>query len=74
VNLDPSKECSLAVSLRGINVQQGSGEILTGAINAMNTFENPTTVTPKPFKQIKIQATGMELTVPAASVTMLELR
>ena len=74
VNLDPRKQCSVAVSLRGLNVKQGSGEILTGAINAMNTFENPTAVTPKPFKEIKIQGTGMELTVPAASVIMVELR
>jgi alpha-N-arabinofuranosidase len=74
VNLDPRKQCSVAVSLRGLNVKQGSGEILTGAINAMNTFENPTAVTPKPFKEIKVLGTGMELTVPAASVIMVELR
>jgi alpha-L-arabinofuranosidase len=73
-NLDPQKEHSLAVSLRGFNFQHASGEILTGAIQAKNTFENPAAVTPRPFNAIQIQGSEIKLTVPAASVTVVELR
>jgi alpha-L-arabinofuranosidase len=74
VNLDPKAEHSIAVSLSGMNVKQVSGEVLTGSINAMNSFENPTAVMPKPFHAFQVQETGMKVTVPAASVTVLELR
>jgi alpha-N-arabinofuranosidase len=74
VNLDPRRETRIAISLRGLNVKQASGEILSGAINALNSFENPTAVTPKPFKGYALQGSELKLSVPPASVTVLELR
>ena len=49
-NLDPNREMSLEADLRGANISEITGRILTaGAMNAHNTFDAPQTVSPVEF-------------------------
>jgi alpha-N-arabinofuranosidase len=52
-----------------------SGQILTaGAINAINTIENPTAVQPASFSGAHVTGGVLNLDLPAKSVVMLTLR
>ena len=73
-NLDPQKDAELACELRGVQVQNVMGRILTaGAINAHNTFEQPEAVHPVPFEEVTLNRGTLALKMPAKSVVVLEL-
>jgi alpha-N-arabinofuranosidase len=73
-NLDPSRPVAITTSLVGVKATSASGETLTApAIDSVNTFDAPATVTPRP---VSAQIQGDRLTVSLApkSVTVLALR
>ena len=75
VNLDPNRGAEIATTIDGAAVKSVTGEVLTaGAMNAMNTFENREVVKPSPFSALKLNGAQLNLTVPAKSVVMLELK
>ena len=43
------------------------------AINAINTFDQPTTVQPQPFAGATLTTDGLAVTLPAKSVVVLTL-
>ena len=47
--------------------------ILTGKMNAYNTFDEPETVKEVPFDEVHLTEKGAEFTIPACSVVSLEL-
>jgi alpha-N-arabinofuranosidase len=74
-NLNPHESTTLAVKLTGIVAHGVSGQILTaGAINAINTIENPTAVQPASFSGAHVRGGVLNLDLPAKSVVMLTLR
>jgi alpha-N-arabinofuranosidase len=73
-NLDPARPVAIATSLVGVTATSASGETLTApAIDSVNTFESPKTVTPRPISA-QIQGNRLTLTLDPKSVTVLALR
>lgn len=73
-NLDPARPADITVQVSGITPKTAAGETLTaGAVDAVNTFEAPHTVAPKPFTA-KLQGDRLSLTLEPKSVTVLSVR
>jgi alpha-N-arabinofuranosidase len=73
-NLDPGRRVDVSTSLVGMKVSTASGETLTApAIDSVNTFDAPTSVTPRPVSA-HVQADRLTVTLDPKSVTVLALR
>ena len=72
-NLSVSEEKSVEIALAGKKITSASGEILTAAFRAYNTFENPEAVVPSDLEGLKPEDGKLTLTLPAASVAVLHL-
>jgi len=74
-NLDPKKPAPIACRIEGVNPRSVSGRVLTAkAMNVHNTFENPQYVKPTVFKDFRLEDDVMTATLPAKSVTVLEIK
>jgi alpha-N-arabinofuranosidase len=59
----------------GSAVRNITGEVLTApAMNAMNAFDNPNSIQPRPFRGYRIQDAQANLSIPPKSVVVLELQ
>jgi len=73
-NLDPARPADITVQLAGISPKTASGETLTAAaVDAVNTFDAPHTVAPKPFSAT-LQGDRVRLKVEPKSVTVISVR
>jgi len=73
-NVDPHRPADLTVRLSGISARTAAGETLTAAaVDAVNTFEAPNAVAPKPVSAT-VQGDLMTLTLEPKSVTVLSVR
>jgi alpha-N-arabinofuranosidase len=73
-NLDPTRPVDIATSLVGIKASSASGETLTAAaIDSVNTFEAPKTVTPKSISG-RLDGGRLTITLEPKSVTVLAVR
>jgi alpha-N-arabinofuranosidase len=73
-NIDPNRPVDLSVRVSGTGARAAAGETLTAAtVDAVNTFEAPTTVAPKPFSA-KVQGDRISLTLEPKSVTVFSVR
>ena len=74
-NLSASENVKIDCELSGLDKIPSSGdirgEILTGAINARNDFDNPKNVTIKTLEGIETYNSGIRFTLPACSVAAL---
>ncbi len=74
VNIDANKTQEIVIHLYGSNYNGVTGKILNSEkLNDHNTFENPSKVNVKPFKDAKIENGILTVKVPAFSVVVLEL-
>ncbi len=74
VNIDNTKSQTIEVDLAGFKTKQVSGRILTSSnIQDHNTFDNPSNVTPKAFKNFSLSNAGLTVNMPPNSVIVLEL-
>jgi len=72
-NVDTGKEVEVKVALQGVSARAAIGEVLTAAnIDAVNTFESPTTVVPKPYRVVGA-SDRLTLRLPPKSVTVVRL-
>ena len=75
VNLDPNRARTVETELRGANVSNVSGRVLTAdRLNAHNTFERPNTVQPAPFTGARLSGNNLRIELPSRAVVVLELR
>jgi alpha-N-arabinofuranosidase len=73
-NVDPNRPADLTVRLAGMNARTAAGETLTAAaVDAVNTFEAPDAVAPKPFSA-RVQGDRLTLTLAPKSVTVFSVR
>ncbi len=73
-NVDPTRPADLSFRLSGTTVRSASGETLTGpAVDAVNTFDAPATVSPKPISAV-VTGDRVSVTVAPRSVTVLAVR
>jgi alpha-N-arabinofuranosidase len=73
-NVDPNQPADVSVRLTGATGTLAKGETLTApAIDSVNTFEAPTTVSPKPVTA-KVEGGLLNLTLEPKSVTVVAIR
>ena len=73
-NIDPKRPVEFDTRLTGITAKTAIGETVTGpAIDSVNTFEAPNTVSPKPITAT-IKGDGLSVTLAPRSVTVLAVR
>jgi alpha-N-arabinofuranosidase len=75
VNLDPEHAATISVKLAGVTARRVTGEVLTAPqMDARNRFDAPDLVKPAPFNGGRIAGDTLSVTLPAKSVTVLDLR
>ncbi|MEQ8552568.1 MAG: alpha-L-arabinofuranosidase C-terminal domain-containing protein [Cyclobacteriaceae bacterium] len=74
VNIDPNKRNEVILNIDGVSKLQVNGEILKSAkIQDHNTFNNPEKIVPLEFKEFKKKGNELTVSLPAASVVMIQL-
>jgi len=74
VNVDPKEQKKISLDLGSVQANKVTGRILTADnLREHNTFEQPSTVLPKEYKEAKLQGNRFEVDIPAHSVIVLEL-
>lgn len=74
VNLDPNRAVPVETALSGVTASNVEGRILTGAIQAHNSFDAPERVKPAAFTGAILADGKLSATLPPASVVVLTLR
>jgi alpha-N-arabinofuranosidase len=75
VNIDPSHEQTVTISLRGIAAKGVSGRILTSAkVQDYNSFEQPDAIHPVEFKGATLKGDVLTIKLPPVAVVVLELK
>lgn len=73
-NLDPNSPHEVTCHLLGTEVQQLEGRILTASmIDAHNTFDAPTQVTPVSFTDARVDGERVSFSLPARAIVALTL-
>ena len=73
-NIDNTKAQAVEIDVKGMNVKQVSGRILTSSkVQDHNTFENPAYVVPKTFNDASFSKGTLKVSMPPNSVIVLEL-
>jgi len=75
VNIDLVEHQDIEVSVTGNAITSVSGRMLAGrTLQDHNTFEDPQRVHPMEFKDVKLTATGLRLSLPPCSIVVLRCR
>ena len=73
-NVDPNRPATITASVAGLAPRSAAGQTLTGPrVDSVNTFEAPTSVTPKPIAA-RVQGGTVTLTVEPKSVTVIAVQ
>ncbi len=70
-NLSATGSYPVEAEIAGMKPKTVSGRILSGAMNAYNTFEEPSKVKPVEFDKVTITEKGFQFDIPAASIICL---
>lgn len=74
-NANPNKAITLNVNITGIDLKTATGQIINAKnINDYNDFDKPETVKPDSFKVANPQNGKLEVTIPAHSVILIQLK
>ena len=75
VNLHPQSPLQIGLNFAGMTFSSATGKILTGPkINSVNTFDQPNTVHTIDFTAMQLSGDRLNVTLPAKSIVMLDLR
>jgi alpha-N-arabinofuranosidase len=75
VNINPDKDIDLQCEIRGADVKNVTGRILTApTLDAHNTFDQPNNVNLADFTKMKLSNNIVELKVPSKSVLVLRFK
>jgi alpha-L-arabinofuranosidase len=73
VNSDPNQSAIVTAKITGASARDANGRVLTAAaMDARNTFEQPTAIQPAPYKATRVRE-GMQFRLPPKSVVVVEL-
>jgi len=73
-NLDPNRTATIDAEIAGTRVTMAKGLTLAAPkVDSVNTFEAPSTVTPKPYSA-RASGQRLPLKLPPASITVVELQ
>jgi alpha-N-arabinofuranosidase len=72
VNINPDKDIDMVCEIRGTDVKDVTGRILTApTLDAHNTFDQPNNVRLTDFTKMKLKNNVVELKIPSKSVVVL---
>ncbi|MGK6356600.1 alpha-N-arabinofuranosidase [Sphingomonas sp. DT-207] len=74
VNADPNRPATVTAALQGVTASTVAGQVLTGTVQAHNSFDAPEAVKPAPFSAASVSGGNLTATLPAASVVVLTLK
>ena len=75
VNVDSNRTITVTAKVDGATLSSAPGRVLTAsAINALNTFEQPTAVKPAIFNGSQIASGNLTVVLPPKSIVMLDLQ
>ena len=75
VNIDAAKTQKVTIQISGAAYKNVSGRMVASPkIQDHNTFEVPDKIKPVPFKGAKLSGNNLEVTLPPASVVVLQLQ
>ena len=76
VNIDPNQMAEVKCHIEGFGmISKVSGTVLTsGAMNTMNTFENPNQIQPEEFTDFVIEGNTIHIKMPSKSVVLLTVK
>jgi alpha-L-arabinofuranosidase len=75
VNLDPTREARVQMSLAGSMIRKAAGKVITAdAMDARGDFGKPDPLAPVPLDHVKTRDGAVSLMVPAKSVVVVDLR
>lgn len=75
VNIHASEKITTTVNLESLKLKDFTAKIITSSkLQDHNTFENPTKITPKDFKDFKFQKGILTVTLPPFSVIVFEAK
>ena len=74
-NLDPNRAWTVTGEIAGAHVSRATGRVLTAvAMNAHNTFDQPTAVQPAPFSGVRVSGGSVTIDLPPKSIVVVELQ
>jgi alpha-N-arabinofuranosidase len=74
VNVDPKQQHSIQTTIRGANVKNVTGQLLTaGKLNDHNTTDSPNNVKVADFRDAKLSKGDLHITLPPKSIVLLQL-
>src|SRR5947209_17804226 len=74
-NVDPQREAEVQCELRGVQVSEVTGTVLTAEeMGAHNTFQDPERIKPALFKEIQFEAEKLTTVLPPMSVCACAIR
>ena len=75
VNIDMNKTQEVTINVRGMKASNVTGRILMSAkVQDYNTFDDPNKIKPVEFKGSTLKGDDLKVTLPPASVVVLELK
>jgi len=75
VNINPDKDIDLQCEIRGADVKDVTGRILTAStLDAHNTFDQPDNVKIADFTKMKLKNNVIDLKIPSKSVLMIRAK
>lgn len=75
VNIDPNKEHTITINIKGASYKSVTGRILKSArMQDYNSFDEPEKIKPTSYDGAKLAANKITLKIPATSVIVLELQ
>ncbi|MGC4102434.1 alpha-N-arabinofuranosidase [Ferruginibacter sp.] len=75
VNIDPNKEQTVTINIKGASYSSVSGRILkSGRMQDYNSFDNPEKIKPVNFEAVTLAGNKLVVKIPATSVVVLELK
>ena len=75
VNIDMNKTQEVTINVRGMKVSNVTGRILMSSkVQDYNTFDDPNKIKPVEFKGSTLKGDDLKVTLPPASVVVLELK
>lgn len=75
VNIHPNQTMTVDLDVKSLNLKNASGKIVASSkLQDHNTFENPTKISEKEFKDFKLKNGTLTVTLPAFSVVVIEAK
>ena len=73
-NANPNQDIPVKAFVRGMKASQLQGRVLrASAMNAHNTFENPSVVQPAAFSGVQLSGDQLQVVLPKMSVVALDV-